>query len=127
METNGENKNLSYETPKEPTLREDIKTLLSWSAPGRPYVKRGKQFYSTAILIALLLSVLAFLFSQYVLILVIFSLVFVGFAFSMVPPKNFHYRISNQGVMVEDHFYLWQELYDFYFKRKEGEDIMYIR
>ena len=122
---------LPTELPKELASGEynprDIKTLLSWSAPGRPFVKRGKQFYSTAILIALLLSVIAFLFSQYVLILVIFSLLFVGFAFAMVPPKNFHYRISNQGITLEDHFYLWKELYDFYFKRRDGADILYVR
>src|SRR5688572_13396144 len=97
----------------------DIRTLLSWSAPGRPYVRRSKQFYSTAVLIALLLSVVSFLFSQYILILVIFSVLFLGFAFAFVPPKNFHYAISTQGIRVEDHFYIWEELYDFYFKRRD--------
>lgn len=105
----------------------DVKTLLSWSAPGRPYKKRGKQFYMTALLIAVLVEVILFLFSQYLFMLVIASLVFVGFAFAFVPPRNFHYRISNQGVMMEDHFYIWRELYDFYFRRHEGDDILYIR
>ena len=115
------------ENKEEPINTNDVKTLISWSAPGRPFVRRSKQFYSTAVLISLLLSVIAFLFSQYALILVIFSLTFVGFSFAMIPPKNFHYRISNQGVTMEDHFYLWKELYDFYFRRKDGEDILYIR
>lgn len=105
----------------------DVRTLLSWSAPGRPFKKRGKQFYMTALLIALLVEVILFLFSQYLFMFVVASLVFVGFSFAIIPPKNFHYRISNQGVMVEDHFYLWKELYDFYFRRREGEDILYIR
>ena len=105
----------------------DVKTLLSWSAPGRPFKKRGKQFYMTALLIAFLLEVILFLFSQYLFMFVIASLVFLGFAFASVPPKNFHYRISNQGITLEDHFYLWDELYDFYFKRREGEDILHVR
>ncbi len=58
---------------------------------------------------------------------VIASLVFVGFAFASVPPKNFHYKITSEGIKVEDHFYLWQELYDFYFRRKEKQDILYVR
>jgi hypothetical protein len=29
-------------------------------------------------------------------------------------------------VLVEDYFFLWQELYDFYFKRQEGVDVLHI-
>lgn len=105
----------------------DVKTLLSWHAPGRPFIKRGKQFYLTALIIALLVEVILFLFSQYLFMLVVMALVFVGFAFSAIPPKNFHYKISTEGVTVEDHFYLWNELYDFYFRRVEGHDILHIR
>ena len=104
-----------------------VKTLLSWSAPGRPFVKRGKQFFMTALLISLLIEIILFLFGQYLFMAVVISLVFLGFAFAVVPPKNFHYKISNQGIMVEDHFYLWQELYDFYFKRREGVDLLHVR
>lgn len=105
----------------------DAKTLLSWSAPGRPFIKRGKQFYLTSLLIAILIEVILFLFSQYLFMFLVASLVFVGFAFATVPPKNFHYIISNQGIRIEDRFYLWQELYDFYFRRQNGRDILYIR
>jgi len=105
----------------------DVRTLLSWTSPGRPFIKRGKQFYMTALLIALLVEVILFLFSQYLFMFVIASLVFVGFAFSATPPKNFHYRISTEGITIEDHFYLWEELYDFYFKRREGVDILHVR
>lgn len=105
----------------------EVKTLLSWSAPGRPFRKRGKQYYLTSILIALLIEIILFLFSQYLLMLVVVSLVFVAFALNTVPPRNFHYRISSEGITVEDHFYLWQELYDFYFKKREGLDILHVR
>ena len=40
----------------------EIKTLLSWSAPGRPFRKRGKQYYLTSLLIMLLVEVILFLF-----------------------------------------------------------------
>lgn len=105
----------------------DVSTLLSWSAPGRPFKKRGKQFYLNALLIAFLTEVILFLFSQYVLMFLVVSLVFLGFAFASVPPRSFHYRISTEGIMIEDHFYIWHELYDFYFRRRQGEDILYVR
>ena len=109
------------------TPKHEVRTILSWTAPGRPFRKRGKQFYLTAILIAFLIEVILFLFSEYTLMLVVASLIFVSFAFAYVPPKNFHYRISTEGVMVEDHFYIWRELYDFYFTRRQGQEILNIR
>jgi hypothetical protein len=105
----------------------EVRTLLSWTAPGRPFRKRSKQFYLTSLLIALLIEIILFLFSQYVLMFVVASVVFLGFALTSVPPKNFHYKISTEGVMIEDNFHLWQELYDFYFRRLEGEETLHIR
>ena len=105
----------------------EVKTLLSWTAPGRPFKKRTKQYYLTSLLIMLFLEILLFLFTQYMLMLVILSLVFVAFALATIPPRDFHYRISSEGITVEDHFYLWQELYDFYFKKRTGVDVLHVR
>lgn len=111
----------------ENTHRNEVKTILEWSAPGRPFRKRGKQYYLTSLLIMLLVEVILFLFSQYLLMLVVASLVFVAFALNTVAPSNFKYRVSSEGITVEDHFFLWQELYDFYFKKREGIDVVHIR
>ncbi|MDP2638105.1 MAG: hypothetical protein Q8P26_03520 [Candidatus Levybacteria bacterium] len=105
----------------------DIKTILEWTAPGRPFRKRGRQYYLTSLLIMLLVEVILFLFSQYMLMLVVLAFVFVAFALNTVPPHDFKYRISSEGITVEDHFFLWQELYDFYFKKREGVDVVHIR
>ena len=105
----------------------DVKTLLSWSAPGRPFRKRGRQYYLTSLIIVVFVEFILFLFSQYALMFLVISLVFVAFALSSVPPKNFHYRISTEGITIEDHFLLWQELYDFYFKQQFDIDVLHIR
>lgn len=108
-------------------LANDVVTVLEWTAPGRPFKKRTKQYYLTALLIMLLVEIILFLFSQYLFMLVVASLVFVAFALNSVPPKDFSYRISSEGIMVEDRFFLWQELYDFYFKKVEGVNTLHIR
>ncbi|OGH24231.1 MAG: hypothetical protein A3B47_04185 [Candidatus Levybacteria bacterium RIFCSPLOWO2_01_FULL_39_24] len=120
--------------PKEPlelnkpqAHQNTVETILEWSAPGRPFRKRSKQYYLTGLLIMLLIEVILFLFSQYMLMLVVLSLLFVAFALASIAPSDFKYRISSEGVTVEDHFFLWQELYDFYFKKKEGVDVVHIR
>jgi hypothetical protein len=104
-----------------------VETLLEWTAPGRPFRKRSKQYYLTGLLIAILVEVILFLFSEYMLMLVVLALLFVAFSLSSVAPDNFKYRISTEGVTIEDHFFLWQELYDFYFKKREGVDVVHIR
>ncbi len=104
-----------------------VETILEWTAPGRPFRKRGKQYYLTSLLIMLLVEIILFLFSQYLLMVVVLSFVFVAFALATVAPSNFKYRISSEGITVEDHFFLWQELYDFYFKKREGIDVIHIR
>ena len=104
----------------------EVKTLLSWQAPGRPWRKRSLQFFINSFVIAALIAIIAFLFQQWMLIMVIFSFYFVIVALKIVAPHDFHYRISTEGVTIEDHFYLWQELYDFYFTRFEGHDTLQI-
>lgn len=112
----------------EPTSHpNDVKTLLSWTAPGRPFKKRSRQYYLTSLLIMLLVEIILFLFNQPVLMILVVSLVFVAFTLASVAPKNFHYRISTEGITIEDHFFLWQELYDFYFKKQHGVDVVHIR
>jgi hypothetical protein len=102
----------------------EVKTLLSWKAPGRPFKKRSKQYYLTSLLIAFLIEIILFLFGQYLLMLVVASLIFMAFALASVPPQDFHYKISSEGIMIEEHFYLWKELYDFYFVKHDSEDTL---
>lgn len=104
-----------------------VKTLLSWSAPGRPYRKRGKEYFASIILITALLEIIIFLFGEYLLMVVVLSFVFLAFALAIVPPHDYHYKVSTEGITIENHFYLWQELYDFYFKRRDQQDVLHVR
>lgn len=105
----------------------DIRTLLSWSAPGRPFRKRSRQFYLSVTLILLFFEIILFLFAQYELMVVLLTLAFLSIALSSVPPHDFHYKITTEGIKVEDYFYIWSELYDFYFKRIEGQEVLILR
>ncbi len=112
------------DTPHTPQIR----TLFSWEAPGRPFKQRTRLFFTNGILIVLLLEIILFFFHEYMLMFVIMSLLFVTFALNTVPPRNFKYKITNGGITIEDHFFLWQELYDFYFKKRfDSIEILHIR
>lgn len=105
----------------------EVHTLLEWSAPGRPFRKKGKEYYTSVLLIGLLIEVILFLFSDYQLMVVVAAVIFLAFTLSSIPPKNFQYKITSEGIQVEDIFYIWGELYDFYFKKMDGEDVLFVR
>lgn len=117
---------MEEEKKKEPTYN-DVQTLLEWTAPGRPFRRKDKTYFATSLMIMFFVEVLLFIFSQYMLMAVVASFVFVAFALATVPPHDLHYRISTEGIFVEDHFYLWHELYFFYIKNREGQDVIYVR
>ncbi len=101
--------------------------IFEWKSPGRPFRKRAKQYFLTALLMMLLVEIILFLFSEYLLMAVVLALVFVAFALSSVPPKEFYYKMSNEGIQIEDAFFLWKELYDFYFIKKDNVETIRIR
>lgn len=107
--------------------KHEVKTFISWKAPGRPFRAKGRQFFATVILLVIFVDIILFLFSQYALMVAVVSLAFLSISLSTVPPKDFHYRISSQGIMVEDYFYIWDELYDFYFKNIDGMMTLVVR
>lgn len=105
----------------------DVITFLEWHAPGRPFKYRSREYFINGFLIMIALEIILFLFSQYLLMVVVFSLVFLSFALSSVPPKSFHYKITSEGVLVENSFFIWEELYDFYFMKYHGQKALHIR
>ena len=126
MPTKAKNTTPPKTEPAQP--HKEIKTLLEWAAPGRPFKKRTKTFFVNSILIALLLEIILVFFHEYMLMFVILAFLFVTFALNTVPPRTFRYRITTGGITIEDHFFLWQELYDFYFKRRfDNIEVLHIR
>lgn len=122
-----EKKTTNLVQEKEDRFNYDVRTLLAWSAPGRPFRKKSREFYLSIVLITFLVEIILFLFSQYELMLAVIAIVFLSVVLSAVPPRNFQYRISTEGITIEDHFYLWEELYDFYFKKIDGIDVLFVR
>jgi hypothetical protein len=112
--------------PYSQPLRHEARTLLSWHAPGRPFKKRKKEYFINILILMLLIEVILFLFAQYTLMLLVVALAFVTYALNTIPPHDFRYKITTEGIMLEDYFYLWQELYDFRFKQVEGVDVLVV-
>ena len=105
---------------------EDVETLLSLHAPGRPFKKHSKEYFINIFLITVAIEVIIFLFHLDLLMLVVLTLAFLGIIMAIVPPHLFYYKITSEGIRVEDSFFLWDELYDFYFIKHNGVEVLKI-
>jgi hypothetical protein len=117
----------SKDPQEEPEAYTDVKTILSWHAPGRPFKVHSREYFTNILLIMLAIEIILFLFSQYLLMVVVLSLTFLTIALAIVPPHPFYYKITSEGIRIEDSFFLWNELYDFYFATHYGIQIIRIR
>lgn len=107
---------------------EEIKTLLSWEAPARPFRKKERSYYTTIAILAILITLIVFFWLQdFLLIGVILALAFVAYVLAFVPPHRITYKISTQGITIGEDFYFWHFLDAFWFKEKEKQKILHIQ
>jgi len=104
----------------------EVETYLAWDAPGRPFKQRSREYFINALLITIAIEIILFLFSQYFLMMVILALIFLSFALASVPPRTFSYKISSEGILIENNYFIWEELYDFYFTKYHDEDVLHV-
>ncbi len=105
----------------------EIKTLLTWVAPSRPFRKKDRSYYTTIAILVILLGLIALLMQEFLLIGVLLAITFLAYVLAFVPPHDVTYKISTQGVTIGDHFWFWHELDSFWFKEKEGFKVLYIQ
>lgn len=106
---------------------EEIKTLLSWEAPSRPFRKKDRSYYTTIAILVILLVLIAFLAREFLLVGVILALAFVAYVLAFVPPHHVKYRISTQGITIGEDFYFWHFLDSFWFKESNGHKVLHIQ
>ena len=105
----------------------EVKTLLSWEAPARPFRKKDRSFYTTIAIIVILLILILLLAREFLLIGVLLALTFVTYVLAFVPPGHVKYRISTQGITIGEDFYFWHFLDSFWFKEKDGSKVLHIQ
>lgn len=101
--------------------------LLEWKAPARPFKKRNREYYQTILAFIFLLAVILFFLKEFLLIGAILALFFVSYVLSSVPPKKVKHRITRHGFETEGKLYRFEELFDFWFEKKWGQEMVVIR
>lgn len=101
-------------------------TLVEWDAPARPFKKRNRQFFSTIIVIAILVSLILFFAGQVLPVAVVISVVFLVYVTAVVPPQSVHYKLTNYGIYVEKEAFSWLGMGRFWFDEKSGQKVLEI-
>jgi hypothetical protein len=105
----------------------DVRVFLEWHAPGRPFIEHSREYFINGFLILIAVEIIVYLvFKDFFLMAAMFSLVFLWFALSYIPPHQFYYKITSEGIRIEDYFFIWDELYDFFFIEHHGKEVLYL-
>ena len=100
--------------------------LVEWDAPARPFRKRNRQFFSTIIIIAILVSLILFFAGQVLPVAVVISVVFLVYVTAVIPPQIIHYKLTNYGIYVEKEAFSWLGMGRFWFDEKAGQKVLEI-
>jgi hypothetical protein len=84
----------------------------------------GKKFSRPVILIGALVGLLFLVMQEFVLIIMVGSIIFFLQAYSKMGPENVKYEISNHGIMVGDSLYYWDKLRRYFFLVREDTEMI---
>lgn len=104
----------------------ELKILLSWKAPSRPFKKQDREFWTTVLAIIFLISLILLFLKEWFLIATIMSLTFVYYVLSTVPPEEIEYQLTNRGIRFIKTEYPWESLYRFWISEKWGQKVLQV-
>lgn len=114
------------EVKPEPAPPVELKTLLKWSAPSRPFKKRDREYYTTIAAIVFLLAVILLFLKEWLLIAVMVALMFVAYVLATVPPEVVEHELNTRGIVTGGKLYRWEDLARFWFTKKWQETILHL-
>jgi hypothetical protein len=101
--------------------------LFSWNAPLRPYRKKSKGILRFYVAVAILITLLVYFVSDPILILPIWSTLFVVYILTVTPPAIIEYRITKFGLEIAGTTYPWNILSSYYFIRRFDYDVLTVQ
>ncbi|MBI3290153.1 hypothetical protein HYZ78_02045 [Candidatus Microgenomates bacterium] len=107
---------------EERTLKEE--TLFSWRAPIRPFKARSSHFFWTAILVAILLSIIGFVIEGFMVVVLVWAVLFLVFVLSKVPPGETDYEITNKNIKIAGKKYALEEASRFWITERGGHKLL---
>lgn len=105
-------------------LETEEQQYMVWKADARVFKKRGKDFYSTVVVLAILISVILYFIEGLMPVLLVWSVVFVIWVTSKTPPNEVTHKITSWGIRTDDELYRYEEMTYFWFEEKWGKQMV---
>jgi len=100
--------------------------IYSWKAPLRPYKKRSKLIIRFYVALSLLLSLIIFFSGDKILLIPIWSILFLFYTLTITPPPEVENKITTFGIESAGVIAPWENLSHFYFGHRFGFDTLTI-
>ena len=94
------------------------KVLHAWKSVERPHKKWSKEFYSTVIVLAVLVSIIFFFIEGVMPVLVIWAVVFMAWTMSKTEPELREHKITSKGVRTGGVLYKWEMMLVYWLEEK---------
>lgn len=94
------------------------KQIIEWESYDRPHKTWTKEFYSTVVVIAFLVSVILFFIEGVMPVVVVWALVFMIWSMNRVEPKLTKTTLTTWGIRSADRLYLYRDMDNFWFETK---------
>lgn len=95
-----------------------------WKAPLRAYKKRSKKVLRFYVAVALLLTIIMFFLGDRILIIPIWSILFLFYVLTITPPPQIENKITKFGIETAGITLRWEVLSHFYFTNRFGFTIL---
>ena len=101
-------------------------TLYAWEAISRPQKTLDKKMVKTLIIIAVVISMIFILMQEFLLVVLIASIIFISYIIRATPAENLKYELNTHGVSYAGTLYYWYDLSRFFFKNTAGAEVLCI-
>lgn len=106
------------------SVPEEEKVLMVWEADERPFERKGKEFFSTVVVLALLVSIILYFIEGVMPVLVVWAIVFMVWAVYKTEPGKVKNAVTNKGLITGENFYAWQEMENFWFEGRGEQRLL---
>lgn len=98
--------------------------LFEWSAMDRPHKVWSKDFFSTVIVMAFLVSVIMFFIEGILPVMVVWAIVFMLWSTNRVQPQKTDYSLTNWGLRMKEGVFRYEEMRLFWLEDRWGSRVL---
>lgn len=117
---------LILNVPNKETSDLEERVLLEWSAYERPHKVWSKEFFSSIIVIAFLVSVIFYFIEGLMPVFVIWALVFMGWTMSKTEPGRVTHLLTNWGLNISGKTLVYSSITNFWIESRWGSRLLRI-